>query len=39
MIAEKLGVQADITYFETPVVVDNRQNVITHAEQEAPALR
>jgi Putative mono-oxygenase ydhR len=31
MVREKMGVEAEISYFETPVVVDNTQKEIKHA--------
>lgn len=32
MILDRLGVEPEITYFETPVVVDNQQSRILHAQ-------
>jgi hypothetical protein len=31
MVREKMGVEAEISYFETPVVVDNTQRAIKYA--------
>jgi hypothetical protein len=30
MIVERVGVEAEITYFDTPIVVDNRTHEITY---------